>query len=297
MNALQTHPHSGQLGFTRVDLIALIVMLGLLLVVCGSAFGRAGMNSKGLRCLNNTRQLTRAWQMYANDSNDKLVYASTDGRGSPLDTNPQNLNNYAWSGAHMDYTPGNRANWDVNIDMTKRPLWPYTGRDASIYKCPEDQSSVQNPSGVTVPRVLSMSMNLYVGGFTGTFGGWDTTIAELRSLRLFLKSTDFTSATPAKIFVFLDQRPDSINWSNFMMDMRGFLPSNPALYAFGDLPGFFHDGGGAFSFADGSGEIHRWQDYRTIPPLAPNGTIASYPLSSPNNPDVAWLQSRSTCPK
>jgi prepilin-type processing-associated H-X9-DG protein len=140
-------------------------------------------------------------------------------------------------------------------------------------------------------------MNLFLGGFTGTFGGWDNTITELRALRLFLKTTDITPATPAKIFVFMDQRSDNINWSNFMVNMSGSLSSNPALYGFGDVPGFFHDGGAAFSFADGSGELHRWQDLRTTPPLSPNGNIISGPSSSPNNPDVAWLQERATCPQ
>jgi hypothetical protein len=293
---MKTHSQSDQLGFTRMDLMAVVVVLGLLLAVCGSALGRTGVNSKGLRCLSNVRQLCNAWRMYADDNNDRLVYASTAGNGSPLDTNPQNLNNYAWSGAHMDYNPANRANWDINIDMTRRPLWPYTGRDASIYKCPEDQSSVQTLSGSIVPRVLSMSMNLYLGGFTGTFGGWDNTVTELRSLRLFLKTTDFAPATPAKIFVFMDQRPDSINWSNFMVNMSGFFGPNPALYSLSDLPGFFHDGGAAFSFADGSGELHRWQDKRTMPPFNLNGIISS-DIPSPNNPDVAWLQAHATSPK
>lgn len=266
--------------------MAIIVVLGLLLVICIPAFGRAGMNSKSLRCLYNVRQLANAWRMYADDNRDRILYASTAGSGDPNSA-------YAWSGAHMDYNSANRANWDVNYDITKRPLWPYVGRDASVYKCPEDQSSIRTLSGTITPRVLSMAMNTYLGGFAGTGGGWDF---QSWFPRIFFKTTEFTSITPAKLFVFTDQRPDAINWSNFMVHMGGFSPANPTQYEFFDIPGFFHDGGAAFSFADGHGELHRWQDARTVPPFNPGGTI-SYNSPSPNNPDIAWLQDHASRPK
>ena len=207
---MKTLPVSDQPGFTRVDLMVIIVVLSLLMVLCIPAFGKASMNSKSLRCINNVRQLGNAWRMYADDSRDRMVYASTEGGVSaPVNTNPHDPNNYAWSGAYMDYTPGNgnRANWDVNYDITKRPLWPYAGRDASVYKCPEDQSAVLNASGTIVPRVQSMAMNLYLGGFAGTGGGWDSSPPYPR---FFFKTTDLTTITPAKAFVFADQRPDHI---------------------------------------------------------------------------------------
>jgi len=148
--------------------------------------------------------------------------ASDDGSGT---SNP--LNQYAWTLSHLDYT-SNSKNWDINADIVLRPLWPY-GKDASIYRCPSDQSYVL-VNGVSKPRVRSMSMNLYLGGFTGTSGGF----AE--SFRIFLKTTDLTAPGPAKTFVFLDQRWDNINWGNFATDMSGY-PNQPNLYAFTqDLP-------------------------------------------------------------
>ena len=284
---MKTHFPSERSGFTRVDLMVVVVVLGLLLVVCIPAFGRAGMNSKGLRCLNNVRQLANAWRMYADDNRDRIVYAGAQYSGPP-NANPNDLNNYAWCGAYMDNNPTNRTNWDLNYDITKRPLWPYVSRDASVYKCPEDQSSITNVVGKIVPRVLSMAMNLYLGGFGGS--EWPSYV------RVFLKTTDLTSIAPAKAFVFTDPRPDYINWSNFMVDMTGYY--NSTMYSFVDMPGIFHDGGAAFSFADGHGEIHRWQDMRTMPPFNPGTVLPDGPsLSSPNNPDVAWLQEHATQPK
>src|SRR5205085_10219721 len=121
-------------------------------------------NTKALQCLNNHRQLANAWRMYADDNRDLIVYASEDGYGT---SHPQNQ--YAWTGTALDFNPGNAANWDTNADMVVRPLWPYTGRSATIYKCPSDRSTVVM-NGIPKPRVRSVSMNLYLGGFAATDG-------------------------------------------------------------------------------------------------------------------------------
>src|SRR5205085_12118358 len=102
--------------------------------------------------------------------------------------------------------------------------------------------------------------------------------------------------SPAKTWVFMDVRPDSINWGNFFVDMTGYNPSNPAVYNFADLPGMYHNGAAGFSFADGRCEMHKWIDRRTIPPLVFNGQIPGS-IASPRNPDIGWLQDHSTRPK
>ena len=74
---------------------------------------------------------------------------------------------------------GNRANWDTNVDIVNRPLWPYTAKNASIYRCPSDTSYVV-VDGVATPRVRSISMNLYLGGFAGKprFDGGDASARD-----------------------------------------------------------------------------------------------------------------------
>jgi prepilin-type processing-associated H-X9-DG protein len=97
---------------------------------------------------------------------------------------------------------------------------------------------------------------------------------------------------PAKTFVFLDMREDSIDIGNFAPDMRGW-PDQPELTGFYDYPASYHGQAGGFSFADGHAEIHRWRDPRTMPPLQKDGLIPDV-LASPNNRDVIWLQEHST---
>jgi len=263
-------------------------VLGLLLSLLIPTMSKSGLSSRAFQCLNNNRQLCNAWRMYADDSRDLIVYSSDDGTGA---TNP--TNQYAWTWTHLDFNPGNRANWDITYDITLRPLWPYTGRNASIYRCPSDQSSVVIPGNGARLRVRSMSMNVYLGGFAGTDGGWPF----ITPYRIYLKTTDLTSPGPAKTFVFLDQRFDAINWGNILVSMAGYNPPNPAAYEFEDLPGMYHDLGASFSFADGHTELHRWTDPRTMPPI-PLGQVSNgYPIPSPRNADIAWLQDHATRPK
>jgi prepilin-type processing-associated H-X9-DG protein len=60
-----------------------------------------------------------------------------------------------------------------------------------------------------------------------------------------------------------------------------------------DYPASYHNGAGGFSFADGHSEIRRWVDPRTTPQLR-RGQPLPLNQPSPNNPDVLWLQERST---
>lgn len=267
-----------------MELVVVVAVLGLLLATLLPALARAGSGSKAFQCLNNNRQLCNAWRMYADDNRDRIVYASDDGSTT---LHPQNQ--YAWTWAHMDFNAAYRGNWDTNYDIVVRPLWPYTGRNADIYKCPSDQSYVV-VNGSPRPRIRSMSMNVYLGGFAGTDGGY----GFATTYRLFLKTTELNSPGPARTFVFLDMRSDAIGWGDFFTSMAGY-PNSTAQYQFYDFPGMLHDNGAGFSFADGHTELHRWLDPRTTPPLS--GQILTTPVASPGNADIAWLQAHSTSPK
>jgi prepilin-type N-terminal cleavage/methylation domain-containing protein/prepilin-type processing-associated H-X9-DG protein len=267
-------------GFTLIELLVVIAIIAILAAMLLPALGKAKLKAQGIQCMDNHRQLALAWRMYAEDNRDTLVYASDD-------FNPQ-LDPYAWTLSHMDLNPGNRMNWDIYVDMVKRPLWNYAP-NSKIYKCPGDHSTL-NVNGVIVPRIRTMAMNCYVGGFDGTDGGWP--FAD--PYWIYTKGSQFSGSAgpPDKIFVFLDERDDRVNWGNFMADMTGYDPMQPNSWGWTeDIPGYYHNRGCGFSFADGHSELHKWLDPRTTPPYDPSNQNS---LPSPRNKDVYWVQDHST---
>jgi prepilin-type N-terminal cleavage/methylation domain-containing protein len=275
--------YSFRRGFTLIELLVVIAIIAILAAMLLPSLSKARFKAQGIQCMNNHRQLGLAWRMYAEDNRDVLVYASQN-------PNTPSLDKYAWSNDLMDFSPNNQSNWDINWDMVKRPLWPYN-RSAGIYKCPADHSAVV-VAGVSKPRVRSISMNLFVGGFDGKEDLFPTGF----KYRVYLKTADMNSVTgpPDKIFVFLDEREDCINWGNYMTDMNGYSPFNPGAYEFDqDIPAFYHNRGCGFSMSDGHSELHRWRDDRTMPAIQ-YGVATSRLLSVPRDQDVAWIQDHST---
>jgi prepilin-type processing-associated H-X9-DG protein len=133
-----------------------------------------------------------------------------------------------------------------------------------------------------------MSMNLFLGGFVGTDGGWGWADGYTIYTRLGQINR------PTMTYLFIDEREDVVNWGNYMTQMNGY-PNNPAAYEFDqDMPGIYHNLACGFSFCDGHSEIKRWKDPRTCPPLY---SMIPQPYPVPNDPDVAWLQERTTVPK
>lgn len=78
--------------------------------------------------------------------------------------------------------------------------------------------------------------------------------------------------------------------------MTGYNQNAAAFRFHYDFPAGYHNRVGGYSFADGHAEIKRWMDRRTVPPIFKGVSLFNSQefTPSPRNPDIGWLQERST---
>src|SRR5580693_9742708 len=100
MTELMPHKRNGlrvvklpdQGGFTFVELLVVIFTVAVLAALLAPAMGSNAMDSATVKCMSNFRQVTAAWQMYANENIGVFAY------------NEQGGNPPAWVYGNLDYT-------------------------------------------------------------------------------------------------------------------------------------------------------------------------------------------------
>jgi prepilin-type N-terminal cleavage/methylation domain-containing protein/prepilin-type processing-associated H-X9-DG protein len=279
---LRKRPFGHNRGFTLIELLVVIAIIAILAALLLPSLAKAKTKSYGISCMNNTKQLTLAWRMYADDHADVLL-GCQDGM-------PHGRVN--WCSGGLDFGSG-AVNWDINNDITKSPMWPYTGKNAAIYKCPADRAFVTVGTQQR-PRVRSNSMSQVFAFGEWLDGGPDK---KQTAWRTYEKLS--TIAYPVKTFVFVDEHPDSINDAAFAAQCKNNQPNDQTVGngRIIDFPASYHNRACGFSFADGHSEIHKWKGSQI--PGAPITYTANLPLNVPTSGfwdfmDAKWMAENST---
>jgi prepilin-type N-terminal cleavage/methylation domain-containing protein/prepilin-type processing-associated H-X9-DG protein len=119
----------GHKAFTLIELLVVIAIIAILMSVLMPALHRAREGGRRAACMSNLKQLTLAWNMYADENGDKLVNGATGFSNQNLSWG-DHRNELAWiDGFH----PNDR---DAQIqDIRRGALWPYVSNER-IFRCP-----------------------------------------------------------------------------------------------------------------------------------------------------------------
>lgn len=279
MNVCLNRSLTRRTGFTLIELLVVIAIIAILAAMLLPALSKAKERAQGISCINNTKQITLAWIMYAGDNNDKLVY------NRPASDSAYSTPGTSWVNGYLSW---NGTTDNTNTLLLKEGLLgDYVGKSIGVFHCPADTSH-----GLNQPdRVRSYSMN----AFMGTPAQDKPAGPAFSGYIVFDKTTSIRR--PSEIFVLLDEHPDSINDGWFIY----CTTAGPAeLTQWSDLPASYHNGAAGFSFADGHAVIRRWLNSSTKRPNVKGGingdpfghTYSIIPRSI--HDDISWVSERTT---
>jgi prepilin-type N-terminal cleavage/methylation domain-containing protein/prepilin-type processing-associated H-X9-DG protein len=244
-------------GFTLIELLVVIAIIAVLASMILPALSRAKIKAQQVTDLNNLKQMTTAWIMYAGDNRDKLVLNTTGGTNSWIDSN---------IGSMMDNVGC------TNVAAIKLGLLYFYNPNPGIYQCPTAVLGNSYSKGKRLARNYSME------------GRMGSTLTDIYTVGTYKTLGSINKPGPAQSIVFIDE-------STATIDDGVFAVQAPNSYDFQNAPTARHLNSAVFSFADGHVDKHKWMG------LAKEQGLDTSATTPELKKDLRWIQDRVYPPK